>query len=331
LNWFDGLKGDNFLAVIDVMLDIKKELDILAENIIFPIMKTEIIFKDLIPIDSPEMRDQYCRLRWNAINFLKKKEIIKGFNLQQNGHRWKSLVEVKLDEKIFNKEYARILEHYKKKLEQKMDIETKKKLRFQFLHKLYEYFEDNPYILHTVEEIGEELGLSKDLSWRIGNYLDKVGLIEILATDGASKIEPEGIHEVENALSKPEESTEHFPPVKNITINIEKMVDSQLQVDSPRATQIKTSKKEIIKKIREFNQYIKDNLEELKVSEDDKAEILSGIKTIDAQVESPNPIKSILKECLSSIKRIMECAIGQVIAMQILDKLPFIEIIINNL
>lgn len=77
MSWFGDLKGDNFLAVLDVMIDIKNEIDILAEKIRIPIFPTIIRFSQLLPGDSINMRDRYCSLRWKATVYLEKKGIIR--------------------------------------------------------------------------------------------------------------------------------------------------------------------------------------------------------------------------------------------------------------
>jgi len=83
--------------------------------------------------------------------------------------------------------------------------------------------------------------------------------------------------------------------------------------------------------VSRHNKLIKDNLDELNLDENDKAEIQADIKIIETQVESPNPKKSIFKECLSSIRSIMEGAGGQIIAIHILEKLPVIEELVKSL
>jgi len=148
-------------------------------------------------------------------------------------------------------------------------------------------------------------------------------MIDVMSKDGIVKILQSGIEEVENALLKPDEPTEHFPPVKNIII-IEKVTDSQIQIDSPHSIQIKADK-ELTDKLEELNKFIKDNIEQLMLNEDDKQELQTEIQTIDIQLSSPKPKRNILKECVSSIRRVMEGATGQIIASQIIEKLGLIE------
>ncbi|MEA2006251.1 MAG: hypothetical protein U9O50_08370 [Acidobacteriota bacterium] len=323
MSWLDNLKGDNFLAVLDVMLDIKQEIDIKADYIQIPILQTKVRFHKLLPIDSFNMRDKYCNLRWKATGFLQKNGIIKNFKIIQGTHRWHSYMSIDLNEKSFNEEFEKIYEEYKRRMESQMDIEEKKEKRFRFLYLLYQRWGKNPHEYPNMYSLGKQLGFSKSFTHSICSYLNGKEMIEIMSRDGIVKILQPGIEEVENALSKPDEPTEHFPPVKNIII-IKEVTDSQIQIDSPHSIQIKADK-ELTDKLEELNKFIKDNIEQLMLNEDDKQELQTEIQTIDIQLSSPKPKRNILKECVSSIRRIMEGATGQIIASQIIDKLGLIE------
>ena len=323
MSWFGDLKGDNFLAVLDVMIDIKNEIDILAEKIRIPIFPTIIRFSQLLPGDSINMRDRYCSLRWKATVYLEKKGIIRAYKILKLGHRWEGVIEIYLDKDKFNKEYEKIRKEYQIKMESQMDIEEKKEKRLRFLYLLYQRWEEKAHEYPNMYTLGKQLGLSDRFTHLICSYLKGKGMIDVMSKDGIVKILQSGIEEVENALLKPDEPTERFPPVKNIII-IEKVTDSQIQIDSPHSIQIKADK-ELTDKLKDLNKFIKDNIEQLMLNEDDKQELQTEIQTIDIQLSSPKPKRNILKECVSSIRRVMEGATGQIIASQIIDKLGLIE------
>ena len=132
MSWFDNLRGDNFLAVLDVMIDIKNEIDFLSDVIQIPIMQTKIKFPQLCPISSPDMRDKYCNLRWKATEFLEKKGIIEGYEILQDGHRWEAFMKIDLNKENFVKEYEKIKEKHQMKMEGKMGAPSKA-CRFQLV------------------------------------------------------------------------------------------------------------------------------------------------------------------------------------------------------
>jgi hypothetical protein len=101
--WLEGLTEENFLAVYDVVLDIRQELQ-MAEFANIPV-QTQIIrqgFDILFPADTIDMRDRNCDLRLRAVNALKQRGIIDAFDVLQDGHRWQARIVVMAEPSIFN-------------------------------------------------------------------------------------------------------------------------------------------------------------------------------------------------------------------------------------
>ena len=325
MSWFENLKGDNFFAVLDVMIDIKNEIDILSDVIQIPIMRTKIRFPQLCPIDSPDMRDKYCNLRWKATKFLEKKGIIESYEILQDGLRWEAFMKIDLDRENFIKEYEKIKEKYQMKMEGKMNSKEIKEKRLLFLHSVYNLSNADENTDIQSYQLGQNLGFSDDFTSKVIRYLDKEGLIGFKEDSGCViGISHKGIIEVERALSKPEESTEYFPPAINI-IQIGEMKDSQIIQSSPDALQVKKNDKELIDKLKDLIEFAKKNLDKLELKKPEEQELQTEIQTIDIQLSSPKPKKNILKECVFSIRRIAEGATGKIIASLIIDKLGLIE------
>jgi len=210
-------------------------------------------------------------------------------------------------------------------MESQMDIEEIKEKRFQFLHSVYNLSNADENIDIQSYQLGKNLGFSDNFTSKVIRYLDKEELIRFKEDSGCViGISHKGIIEVERALSKPEESTEYFPPAINI-IQIGEMKDSQIIQSSPDALQIKKNDKELINKLKDLIEFAKKNLDKLELKKPEEQELQTEIQTIDIQISSPKPKKNILKECVSSIRRIMEGATGQIIALQIIDKIGLIE------
>ena len=294
-------------------------------------MQTKIKFPQLCPISSPDMRDKYCNLREKATSFLEKNGIIESFEILDDGHRWEAFMKIDLNIENFIKEYEKIKEKHQMKMEGKMDIKEIKEKRFQFLHMVYNLSNADENKDIKSYELGEDLGFSADFTSKVISYLDKERLIRFKEDSGITiGISHDGIKEVESALSKPEEPTEHFPPVKNLII-IKDGKGTQIQIDSPHATQTQTIDSELIEKLKDLISFIESSYSQLKLPRDKEEEFNADVKTIEAQMSSPLPKRNVLKECISSIRKILETATGQIIAMQILDKLPAIENMLRNL
>lgn len=199
-------------------------------------------------------------------------------------------------------------------------IDELRKKRFQFLHRLYEKTEGNEHEMINMWDLGKELGFEKAETDRISQYLVGEYLMEYAAMGGIIAITHQGVIEVENAISHPEEATQYFPPV-NI-INIHHMQNSQIQQGTVESTQSQHLESETKNDISEFVELMKTKLPDLRLEADDMAEIEADINTVQSQVSSSRPKKSILKECLSSIQRVLEGAAGSVAAQQLIPLIP---------
>jgi hypothetical protein len=112
-SWVADLTGDNFLAIYDVGLDIRQELQMTEEPTI-PLLQPAVKFSALLPMDSINMRDRYCDLRWKATGLLKKQGIIREFRLLEGLHRWQGRLKIYCDAnkvnsfmKIMDSEFTR--------------------------------------------------------------------------------------------------------------------------------------------------------------------------------------------------------------------------------
>lgn len=200
-----------------------------------------------------------------------------------------------------------------------MDLNELKKKRFLFLKMLYEVTGGDRFKGVSQEDMASELGLDKQIANNIVDYLADEGLIKRL-TMHAIGITHEGVVEMEAAISNPEEPTEHFLPV-NI-INVGQMVNSNIMQDSSHSIQnvniVSSIQRDDVKK---FLAELKENMQNLNLSETAENDISAEISTIESQLTSSKPKGSILKECLSSIRSILEKAAGGVLAHTLITKL----------
>ena len=101
MKWIKEMDNYNFLAIYDVMLDIKTEMNISPNRIIIPLLQNMVKFHQLLPADSIGMRDKYCEARWKATEFLKENGVIKDFKLIQKFRRWESKLAIGLEKDFF--------------------------------------------------------------------------------------------------------------------------------------------------------------------------------------------------------------------------------------
>ena len=201
-------------------------------------------------------------------------------------------------------------------------IEQLRKRRFLFIHTLYEKTGGNEYNDVNERDIGKELNFTMEEIDTISQYLLGEGLIQYTVQGGLIAITHEGVVEVENALSMPDQPTHYFPAVNIITI--QHMEDSQIQQGTIESIQKGTFKIENQERLIEFINLLKSKLPALEISDDDKSEIDTDIATIDVQMKSKRPKTGIIKESLLSIKRILEGASGAIVASELLKYIPIL-------
>lgn len=200
-------------------------------------------------------------------------------------------------------------------------IDEKKKMRFEFLRKLYERTNGNKFEFIEVTSIGEELKLDRDSAWRIVYYLNDEGLLEI-RTNAHVSIAHLGIIEIEEALTNPEEPTEHFLPV-NI-IYADTITDSQIQLGGIGNIQITEYRKEDLQALLGIIDSILKDLESFDLQPDDEQKVRADLQTALEQAKSSKPRHDFIKICLKSVFEILK---GTAIALaaQHADKLlPFL-------
>src|SRR5919197_800960 len=85
--------------------------------------------------------------------------------------------------------------------------------RFAFLKALYDESEGSTRALVPMDVISEQLGFDRQHSAKLADYLADEDLLRYAAAGPMLEITHWGVKEVEEALSAPEEPTEHFPPI----------------------------------------------------------------------------------------------------------------------
>ncbi len=197
-------------------------------------------------------------------------------------------------------------------------IEEKNRKRLEFLKLLYEKSQGIRLPVHT-EDLASELNFTEVETHTLAKYLHDKGLIKL--SNLTSQITPDGVNEIEAALSKPDESTEYFPPV-NIINNYGSMHNSQIMQGSNRSNQTFDLNEETLKNLEKFIELFEKRFSELEFkSENDEKETIAEIQTIKAQVKSPKPKEMVIKESRKTLRNILEGMTGSILATELLKLL----------
>ena len=199
-------------------------------------------------------------------------------------------------------------------------VEELKIARFTYLEHLYEVAEGSTRTHVNRWELGESLGLDQKTCELVTDYLHSESLLDYETLDGGISITHYGVIEVEQALTNPSESTEHFLPVNYVAnfISVEQMVNSQILQGSPNSAQSNVVEWKQTGELKALVGAIAESVEKLQLPVEKQHELQAELNTIKSQLQASRPKKSIMTECLHSIRSILEGAAGSILAGQLL-------------
>jgi DNA-binding MarR family transcriptional regulator len=216
-------------------------------------------------------------------------------------------------------------------------VEERKADRLRVMNEIYTEVGDNSMELVDIREIQERLGFTDDKVDPIVDYLVGEGLIASYPTMSGQttvSITHAGVKEMERSEEHPKEPTDHFPPQAGVTINVAgNMVGSAIQSNSAGATQHVevgdiTIGAETGERIRKFLDEFEAKRSQLQPEQtaDGLAEVTSDVATVRAQLSSPKPKKTFIRESLASIRAVLENGMGGVVTAGLLELLSQIHL-----
>ncbi len=183
-----------------------------------------------------------------------------------------------------------------------------------------------PYSHEGSEALLKNIGASTQVRLAVGitSLVPLLDSVKTIILNWAMKLEQDNIlgegmtfttHEKEIAQSSTYNINNFYGPVSS----------SQIQQQTSDSSQLLTTEKIDVEPILKFINEMKERLSELELTGDTKEELNAELNTVYAQANSPKPKPSILRESLSSIRRILEGA-GGAIAAHLLISLGSISI-----
>jgi hypothetical protein len=121
------------------------------------------------------------------------------------------------------------------------------------------------------------------------------------------------VKSIHDDFDPPEQSRSTNPPAISYNLRIDHMHNSAIVQGSPGASvqqqfDVKSQDfSEVFEKLKTF-------IAETSLCDEDRAHVDSDVATIEAQISSPKPKSGIIRECLHSLRTILETAVGNVIA-----------------
>jgi len=202
---------------------------------------------------------------------------------------------------------------------QDMNVPDIKAARFSLLKTLYDLTGGSEFKGYDLFELGSRLGYDRELTGRIGQYLKGEALIAYHAMGPQIGITHDGVREVEDALSNPDQPTCHFPPIN--VISVQTMVNSVIQQGSPAGQQVVDQKLSDTAAVAGLLKDVRAALAELGLPATQRESLGADVATAEAQLSSPNAKPSIIGECLRSIRSVLEQAAGSLLAAGIIARI----------
>ena len=153
-----------------------------------------------------------------------------------------------------------------------------------FLVELYLSTRGDSSVTVSMYDIGETLGLNRVVSLRTAEELIGTGLVEIKTLSGGIGITTDGVTEAQQlgAAVDSEDQT-------GVSLGSAPILDETVRGAVER-----------------ISNELKNHMGEKGLNFDQLAEMLADLKSIDAQLSSPNPKTAIFRECFQSIKGVLK-------------------------
>jgi AbiTii len=172
-----------------------------------------------------------------------------------------------------------------------------------------------PYPTHINIVLSESAGFKTEFGLLLQQQ-HVIGILDAVRNiilNWALKLEEEGILGEGFSFTQ-QEKAKAATTTTNINNFFAPVGNSQIQQSADNPTQIMINSELDIERVRDFVNSLKDSLGQLGLNGEQEAELRAEIQTIESQVASPKPKKSILRESLASAGRLLENTTANVAA-----------------
>jgi hypothetical protein len=201
-------------------------------------------------------------------------------------------------------------------------IDDKTKLKsYSYLSKLYA--RTGASVLNPVRgvyRLGQELGFENGEIDDILNYISNEGLAIVYVNEEKVTITNKGIGAVEEAELNPVATTKYFPAIIGVR-SFGGSDESQLPKKSYEArhdTEIRSIK---FKELKKSTELIKGSMDKLQMTPELKSKLKAELITIDVQISQPKPDVDVIRECVGSIRSILENATDSLLVRRLMSQL----------
>ena len=192
---------------------------------------------------------------------------------------------------------------------------------YSYLSKLYA--RTGASVLNPVRglyRLGQELGFENEEIDDILDYISSEGLAIVYLSEEKVTITNKGIAAVEEAELNPVAPTKYFPAI----IGVRRFggSDESVLLKQPYEARHDTTIRSIkFKELKKSTELIKGSMDKLHMTADLKSKLRAELITIDVQISQPKPDVDVIRECVDSIRSILENATESLLVRRLLSQL----------
>jgi hypothetical protein len=190
-----------------------------------------------------------------------------------------------------------------------MNLEQKKDVRFHFLGALYKLTDGKESKFIDYKVVGAQVGMDERAAFKVGQYLAEEGLLRFRSETGLLTMTHGGVAEVKASDSDHNVDSSHFafvgrapePPTMQPAPERPDLPGAETGPDVGMSFQETTKLAEIIRMART-------SMGRLELERQETQSLDADIRTIEAQLSSPRPRRTILFDALESMRDVLKGA-----------------------
>lgn len=200
------------------------------------------------------------------------------------------------------------------------DDKTKLK-SYSYLSKLYA--RTGASVLNPVRglyRLGQELGFENEEIDDILHYISSEGLAIVYLNEEKITITDKGISAVEEAELNPVAPTKYFPAIIGVR-HFGRSNESHLPKQFYESKDDATLKSIKFKELKKSTELIKGSIDKLDITPELRSRLRADLITIDVQISQPKPDIDVIRECIGSIRSILENATDSLLVRRLMTQL----------
>lgn len=192
---------------------------------------------------------------------------------------------------------------------------------YRYLSKLYG--KTGASVLNPVQglyRLGQELGFEDEEINDVLNYIGDQNLAIVYLNEEKITITNRGISAVEEAELNPVSATKYFPAVIGAR-HSGGSGQSPLPKHSHEGRHDARARSIKFNELKKSTELISDSMEKLQIAPQLKSKLRAELITINVQISQPRPDVDVIRECLGSIRGILENATDSLLVRRLMSRL----------